>query len=168
MEISRKKISTEEIIAKESDILEKIKEVKERYDAPFAEYGCEICAEYVKIGEYDDEYSEIDFDENNYVSGYVSRANFAIKKIVADPVEDDEEPADEESDDLSEEDKRVEKAARKAQAELERTVAYTEVMIVRVYKTFWKETVSICDNVETLESDFNEFLGKLKEMAKDE
>ncbi len=164
MEISRKKISTNELIAKEGELLEKIKAVKERYDTPFAEYGCEICAEYLKNGEYDDEYSEIDFDESNYVNGYVSRANFTIKrKLTGD------EPAITVDDDYENDDERaIALGSLRAKAELERTVAYTEIMIIRIYKTFWKETVSICDNVETLEGDLDEFLEKLKDMQKDD
>jgi len=163
MEISRKKISTEELIAKERELIEKVKAIKERYDASFAEYGCEICAEYVKTGEYDDEYSEIDFAEDNYVNGYVSRANFTIKRTLTG----DEPQITVDDDYETEEERETALGALRAQAELERTVAYTEIMIIRIYKTFWKETVSICDNVETLEADLDEFLEKLKNIQKD-
>lgn len=161
MDISRKNLTTEQIVAKEAEILEKIKEIKEKYDAVFAELGCEIEADYGCMGEYDDEFSDIDGAEERYVPGYFSRANFAVKRI-----ETDDAPADENftpADGETEEEAEAERAALEAQSERDRTVAYTEIMIMRIYKSFWTEKVTFCDDVSALEADFSEFAEKLRE-----
>ena len=84
MEISRKNISTADIISKEKEILERIQAVKEKYDPVFDELGYELCAEYLCRGEFDDEFYEINYKEENYVDGYVSRANFTVKRKFKD------------------------------------------------------------------------------------
>ena len=161
MDISLKKITVDEIIAKESEILENIKAIKEKYDAVFAELGCEIEADYVKQGEYDDEFSDIDGNPENYVNGYFSRANFAVKWIKTDDTPADADFVPDENE--TEEEAKIEREALKAQAERDRTVAYTEVMIIRIYKSFWTEKVTFCDDLSTLEADFEEFAEKLRE-----
>lgn len=160
MDISLKKLTVDDVIAKENEILGKIREIKEKYDAVFAELGCEIEADYVKRGEYDDEFSDIDENPENYVSGYFSRANFAVKRIKTDDaLAADFVPAEGETEEEAE----AEREALTAQAERDRTVAYTEIMIIRIYKSFWTEKVTFCDDVSTLEADFEEFAEKLRE-----
>ena len=44
---------------------------------------------------------------------------------------------------------------------LKRSVAFTEVMLVRTYKSFWTEWVSLCDSLEELENDLQEFFAFL-------
>ena len=161
MDISRKNLTTEQIVAKEAEILEKIKAIKEKYDAVFAELGCEIEADYGCMGEYDDEFSDIDGAPERYVPGYFSRANFAVKKIKTDDAPDDADFTPEEGE--TEEEAEAERAALEAQAESERTVAYTEIMIIRIYNSFWTEKVTVCDDVSPLEADFEEFAEKLRE-----
>lgn len=160
MDISLKKLTVDDVIAKESEILGKIREIKEKYDAVFAELGCEIEADYVKRGEYDDEFSDIDGNPENYVSGYFSRAHFAVKRIKTDdaPVADFVPTEGE-----TEEEAEAEREALSAQTERDRTVAYTEVMVIRIYKSFWTEKVTFCDDLSTLEADFEEFAEKLRE-----
>ncbi len=160
MDISLKKLTVDDVIAKENEILGKIREIKEKYDAVFAELGCEIEADYVKRGEYDDEFSDIDENPDNYVVGYFSRANFAVKRIKTDDAPAaDFVPAEGETEDEAE----AEREALTAQAERDRTVAYTEIMIIRIYKSFWTEKVTFCDDLSTLEADFEEFAEKLRE-----
>ncbi|MBR6050145.1 MAG: hypothetical protein IKP68_02955 [Clostridia bacterium] len=160
MDISLKKLTVDDVIAKENEILGKIREIKEKYDAVFAELGCEIEADYVKRGEYDDEFSDIDENPDNYVVGYFSRANFAVKRIKTDDaLAADFVPAEGETEEEAE----AEREALTAQAERDRTVAYTEIMIIRIYKSFWTEKVTFCDDLSTLEADFEEFAEKLRE-----
>lgn len=164
MDISLKKLTVDDVIAKENEILGKIREIKEKYDAVFAELGCEIEADYVKHGEYDDEFSDIDENPDNYVVGYFSRANFAVKRIKTDDaLAADFVPAEGETEEEAE----AEREALTAQAERDRTVAYTEIMIIRIYKSFWTEKVTFCDDVSTLEADFEEFAEKLREKNKE-
>jgi len=161
MDISRKNLTTEQIIEKEAEIIEKIKEIKEKYDAVFAELGCEIEADYGCMGEYDDEFSDIDGNEERYVPGYFSRANFAVKRIKTDDAPADADFTPDEGE--SEEEVEAEREALEAQDERDRTVAYTEIMIIRIYKSFWTEKVTFCDDVSALEADFEEFAEKLRE-----
>ena len=159
MEISRKKISTADLIAKERELVEKITEINERYSAELDSLGCESVLEFVKIGEYDDEYTDIDFAEENYKNGYVSRALITVREKAVDeaPIELDREEY--ESDEAYE----VAKNALAAQSEREREVARTEIMLMRIYKTFWVETVSLCEDVSPVDADLSEFVGKIKE-----
>ena len=161
MDISRKNLTTEQIVAKEAEILGKIEQIKEKYDAVFAELGCEIEADYGCMGEYDDDFSDIDGAPKRYVPGSFSRANFAIKKIAADNTPADADFTPEEGE--TEEEIEAERDALEAQAERDRTVAYTEIMIIRIYKSFWTEKVTLCDDVSALEADFEEFAEKLRE-----
>lgn len=159
MEISRKKISTADLIAKERELVEKITEINERYSAELDSLGCESVLEFVKIGEYDDEYTDIDFAEENYKNGYVSRALITVREKAVDeaPIELDREEY--ESDEAYD----VAKNALAAQSEREREVARTEIMLMRIYKTFWVETVSLCEDVSPVDADLCEFVGKIKE-----
>ena len=159
MEISRKKISTADLIAKERELVEKITEINERYSAELDSLGCESVLEFVKIGEYDDEYTDIDFAEENYKNGYVSRALITVREKAVDeaPIELDREEY--ESDEAYD----VAKNALAAQSEREREVARTEIMLIRIYKTFWVETVSLCEDVSPIDADLCEFVGKIKE-----
>lgn len=159
MEISRKKISTADLIAKERELVEKITEINERYSAELDSLGCESVLEFVKIGEYDDEYTDIDFAEENYKNGYVSRALITVREKAVDeaPIELDREEY--ESDKAYD----VAKNALAAQSEREREVARTEIMLMRIYKTFWVETVSLCEDVSPVDADLCEFVGKIKE-----
>ena len=161
MDISRKNLTNEQIVATEAGILEQIKEIKEKYDAVFAELGCEIEADYGCMGEYDDEFSDIDGAEERYVPGYFSRAHFAVKKIKTDDAPADADFVPDEGE--TEEEAEAERAALEAQDERDRTVAYTEIMIMRIYKSFWTEKVTFCTDVSPLEADFAEFAEKLKE-----
>ena len=44
---------------------------------------------------------------------------------------------------------------------LKRAVAFTEVMLVRAYKSFWTEWVSVCDSLSEIENDLAEFFKSL-------
>ncbi|MBQ0125012.1 MAG: hypothetical protein KBS59_01640 [Clostridiales bacterium] len=158
MEISRKSMSTEQIIAKEKEIIAKIGEIKDEYAPKFEALGYELCDEYLQRNDLDREYSEITDDADNYVNGYASRAGISVKKILSESEKEaDDVPAPE---DESEED-RIARKALEAQKELERTAAYTELLIVRLYKVFWSEKLSVCDSFDTLKADLDEFLASL-------
>ena len=57
---------------------------------------------------------------------------------------------------------------RASDSELKRSVAFTEIMLVRVYKSFWVEYVNIGDDMKELEADLAEFLSVLKEKKEQE
>ena len=47
--------------------------------------------------------------------------------------------------------------------ELKRTAAFTIVMLARIYKTFFREMVSVPDNLDSVKEDLDEFYEKLQE-----
>jgi hypothetical protein len=47
---------------------------------------------------------------------------------------------------------------RRAEDEEKRAVAFTRVMLVRSYKSFWTEWVSLGEDLSQLEADLDEFL----------
>lgn len=159
MEIARKQIQDADLLSKENEIISALKSIKEEYDDIFDKLGCEIEAEYVNKGEYDDDYSAIADDERKYAKGYVSRAKFTIKKKLqnGETVEDLGE-----IDAANDTDEELERKSIAAQRELDRTVAYTGMMMVRIYKTFWSERVSIGEELDTIKADLDEFAEKIK------
>ena len=160
MELSKKAFPEEKIKAKEQEIIETIKAIKESYDEAFQNLGFELDASYKRKGEFDREYFDIEETEAEYAPGYISIAHFVVKKKTDEAPDDDgdfPEDADEAEIELI-------KKSRAAERELKRSYAYTQTMIVRIYKSFWIERVSVADNFDELKSDLNEFLQKLSEM----
>ena len=164
MEISKKKLPIPELIEKEKALIAAIDAIKEKYDGVFAELDCDLYVEYLWRGEYDKEYSEMDFNEENYVDGYVSRAYLTVKRRG----EIDEESITVDDEGATEDELKLEREGLIAKAEDEKIIAYTEFMMVRIYKSFWIEHVSISDNASTVEADLEEFAQKLREKASEE
>ena len=54
-------------------------------------------------------------------------------------------------------------ALRKREEESKRSVAFTCAMLVRTYKSFWTEWVSLGDDLNRLEADLDEFLEILEQ-----
>jgi hypothetical protein len=52
-------------------------------------------------------------------------------------------------------------ALRNGEDESKRAVAFTRVMLVRAYKAFWTEWISLGDDLDQLEADLDEFLEAL-------
>jgi hypothetical protein len=66
--------------------------------------------------------------------------------------------SDEESEQLEND-----RILEESEDELKRTAAYLVVMLARVYKTFFREMVSVTDNLDSVKEDLDEFLVKLEE-----
>ena len=160
MGCSKKAFPADKIKEKEQEIIEAIKEIKASYDDAFENLGFELVASYKRRGEFDREYFNIDETEGEYAPGYISIAHFVVKK------KEDNVPSDEEDypEDADEAEIELIKKTRAAERDLKRSYAYTQTMIVRVYKSFWIERVSVADNFDELRSDLDEFLEKLSEM----
>lgn len=160
MELSKKAFPADKIKEKEREIIEAIKEIKESYDEAFENLGYELAASYKRKGEFDREYFDIDETEGEYAPGYISIAHFVVKKKEdSAPDDEDDFPEDADEDEIE-----LIKKSRAAERELKRSYAYTQTMIVRVYKSFWIERVSVADNFDELRADLDEFLQKLSEM----
>ena len=55
-----------------------------------------------------------------------------------------------------------------AKKEADRDVAFTSMYFVHIYKAFWRESVSMSENVEEVRADLDEFLSVLTEKASSE
>lgn len=178
MEINRKKLSDEIIREKETQTIDDINATTEEYAAKFAELGYELNVDmYYMESEYDRLSHELSDDNEVYTPGYVSQAKITVRKIgEAKPdenetAEDDAdgaavEVADGPDDGADEEDyDKLEAIVEENAEKLERSFAYTIVMMLRIYKSFWKEIVEFCDGMEMLRADLDDFLANLADEA---
>ena len=55
-----------------------------------------------------------------------------------------------------------------AKKEADRDVAFTSMYFVHIYKAFWRESVSISENIDEINADLEEFLSVLTERASEE
>ena len=173
VEIKRKKISDAEILQAERKLADDVSALCAAHTSEFEALGYELDLEF---GQKEDEaqtsYSElVTKEDKSYDAGYYSRALITVrrKKTEQELAEDarlaeenrkavEAAQAPEEAEQLSNDE-----TLRVSEDALKRSVAFTEVMLVRTYKSFWTEWVSICDSLADIESDLSEFLSVLKE-----
>ncbi len=179
MEFSRKKITDEAIYADEKKLAEEINAIMAEYEGKFGELGYVLEKEFVRDNdgmgttpEERDALRELSLEENAgvYEMGYSSTAKITVKraKTEEDLAAEEAEAADDGAEELDEEERELrenERTLEKAKREQERNVAFTTMMLVRVYKTFWKETVSISENAEEIRADMEEFYSVLLEKS---
>ena len=173
MEIKRRKIKNEEIFAQEQDFSKKVKTVCDARSDAFLALGYELDLEFLqKEHEAQRNYDAfVTEGEKKFDAGYVSRAVITVKrKKTEEELAKDKETAEAnramiEAAETAEEAEQLtnDETLRTADAELKRSVAFTEVMLVRVYKSFWTEWVSYSETTEQLEADLEEFLAVLEE-----
>ena len=152
MEIKRKKISIEKIFEAEQTFAGDIKNLCGEKEAAFLSLGYELDLEFSQKDHEDQRIPDV-FEtegEKKYESGYVSRAVIKVKRKKTE-----EELAENEAEiEQLENDEKL----RISDAELKRSVAFTEVMLVRAYKSFWTEWVCLGDSTKQLEADLDEFI----------
>ena len=168
MEIKRKKLTNEEIFSFEQKFAKEVSDVCENRNPDFRAIGYELDLEFgQKENEAQSRFSILSKEETKkYESGYVSRALITVKrqKTEAEKEEDlrlqQENLALIESSESDQEAEQLEndETLRRGEDENKRSVAFTRVMLVRAYKSFWTEWISIGDNLEQLEADLQEFL----------
>ena len=175
MEISHKKITNEEIHAKEKQLADEVKAIVSEYESKFESIGYVLETEFIRDSddgsltpEERDEIrsSQIEEEEGIYENGYSSHAKITVKRPKASEENTEEEA--ECAENLSEEEAELrenEKTLEKAKREMERSVAFTSMMFVRVYKTFWIEKVSIETNTDEIKADLQEFFDVLEAKA---
>lgn len=181
MEISRKKITNEAIHEKEKALMESVTSAVAEYEAKFASIGYVLETEFARDNDANGltpeereeiRNSKIDENEGVYENGYISNAKITVKRektaedIAADEAADAGVVTTDEV--LSEEElelRRNELVLEKAKREQARAAAFTTVLFVRVYKAFWKETVSISDSADEIRQDLEEFYTVLAEKA---
>ena len=177
MEISHKKITNEEIHSKEKRLAEDVKAIVSEYESRFESIGYVLETEFTR--DSDDgtltpeereaiRSSKIEDEAGIYENGYSSHVRITVKRPKTD-ADTDETPEDTSEEDLSEEEaelRKNEQELEKAKREMERSVAFTTMMFVRVYKTFWREIVSIEESTDEISSDLQEFFSVLEEKSK--
>ncbi len=178
MEFSRKKITDEAIYAEEKKLAAEISAIVEEYEGKLEELGYVLEKEFIRDNdgmgttpEERDALRETNLEETAgvYEMGYSSTAKITVKRAKteedlaaeAEEAEEGAEELDEEERELRENERTLENAKR----EQERNVAFTTMMLVRVYKTFWKETVSISENADAIRADMEEFYSVLLEKS---
>ncbi|MBO5023123.1 MAG: hypothetical protein J6D11_02290 [Clostridia bacterium] len=183
MEISRKKITTEEIHAKETELANSISSLTEGMKEDFAALGYVLETEITRENDnlLPEEIKILRAtpitEATEYSDGYISSAKITVKREKTEEVlalEEEEAQEEEaleamklETEELPEDAqaRKDEIALARSKRELERSVAFTTMFFVRVYKTFWRETVSINEGISEVTADLEEFLSVLKERA---
>lgn len=178
MEIKRKKISNNEIFTSEQKFAEDIQNVCKNKEADFLALGYELDLEFTQRDHEEQRQSDV-FEtegEKKYDSGYISRAVIKVKRkkteeelaedqrlIEANRAMIDAAESEEEAEQLENDEK-----LRVSDAELKRSVAFTEVMLVRAYKSFWTEWICLGDTTAQLEADLDEFLEVLTQRQEEQ
>lgn len=167
MEIKRKKITNEEIYASEMKFAEEIAAFCAEKKNMFAEIGYELDLDFgQKENEAQSRFRTFSMDEGkDYEAGYISRALVTVKRLkTEEELEEDRRlmEANKEMIGLAQDEDEIEQlendeTLRISDAERKRSVAFTEIMLVRTYKSFWTEWVSLGNSTSDLERDLAEF-----------
>ena len=171
MEIKRKKITQEEIFKTEQTLAQNIKGICNYKNDAFLAIGYELELDLgQKENEHQRNFEILSNDESKkFAPGYISRAMITVKRKKTEAEKQEELARKEEN--LAfiancEDEKEIEQCSndetlRDAEEEEKRSVAFTRVMLVRSYKSFWTEWVNIGEDVDQLEADLDEFLEAL-------
>ena len=176
MEISRKKITDTEIHEAEIKLCKEVQALLDGFMEKFDAIGYELIAEFSRDNEnLENEEREAlregGLDEAcEYKFGYASGVKITVKhkKEEAGEAEEAEEIS---TEGLSEEEAALaenERIFAEAKKEADRDVAFTSMYFVHIYKAFWRESVSMSENVEEVRADLDEFLSVLTEKASSE
>ena len=171
MEIKRKKITQEEIFNTEQSFAQNIREICNQKNESFRKIGYELDLEFgQKENEHQRNFEFFSNDENKkFIPGYISRAMITVKRQKTEAEKQEELARKEENRafiENCEDEQEIEQCSndevlRDAENEEKRSVAFTRVMLVRVYKSFWMEWVNLGEDINQLEADLDEFLDVL-------
>ena len=130
----------------------------------------------LEFGQKENEHQETfdalsDDKTKKFDPGYISRAMITVKRQKTDAEKQEDEARREENLSLIESCETEQEAEqlsddetlRNAENEEKRSVAFTRVMLVRSYKSFWTEWISLGENLDQLEADLDEFLEVLRQ-----
>ena len=171
MEISRKKITDEEIYTAETKLAAEVEGAVSEFSGRFDALGYELATEFMRDNENleNEEREELRAleiaDRCEYSFGYASGVKITVKRK-----KDESEEAVEEvvTEGLSEEEAEFaenERILAEAGKEAARDVAFTSMYFVHIYKAFWRESVSISENIDEIRADLDEFITVLTEKA---
>lgn len=175
MEISRKKITDTEIHEAETKLIAEVNNALDEFSGKFDAIGYELAAEFSRDNENleseeRDEFKALDLAEAcEYEFGYASGVKITVRRKKDEAEEEAEEEFSTEG--LSEEEAELaenERIFAAAKKEADRDVAFTSMYFVHIYKAFWRESVSVSENVDEVRADLDEFLTVLTEKANSE
>ena len=174
MEISRKKITDEEIRASEKRLCEATEKLVTEYSEKFSALGMVLETEFSRDnenleGEERTAFKALELTEAcEYAFGYSSGVKITVKRK-KDENEEEEAPVNTEGlceeEAVLAENERILEAAKKEAA---RDVAFTSMYFVHIYKAFWRESVSMSENADEIKADLDEFLEVLTAKAETE
>lgn len=171
MEIKRKKITNDEIFVSEQKFAEDIKAICQKKETEFHVLGYELDLELMQKDHEDQRIPDVFETEcgKKYESGYISRAMIKVKRKKTEEelanearlIEANRAMIDAAENEAEAEQLENDEKLRVSDAELKRSVAFTEVMLVRAYKSFWTEWICLGDSTAQLEADLDEFIDVL-------
>ena len=186
MDTYRSRFSDAALIEKERALYDDMTALCERMKPSFDALGYEFDIRFRRVNEITDYQDELIDNEPTLANGYVSYLSVQILRkdgaeggtaVEIDPsdlsVNDLADDEDDEANSLdlairdgtpitadqAAADETLEESARISA----RAVAFTRIMLLRLYNVFWRERVDFADSAEQLEADLNEFLEKLRE-----
>ena len=169
MEIKRRKIAQAEIFKTEQKFVTDITKVCQDKNEDFRAIGYELVLEFgQKDSEYQRQFDKLSDDaDKKFESGYVSRAIITVKRQKTEEEKQEELRAESEMRDMLDMTEVTEDAPVSAEEDDKRSVAFTRVMLVRAYKSFWTEWVSLGGDLEQLRADLDEFFEVLSSKSEE-
>ena len=159
MEIKRRKITQAEIFKTEQKFVTDIREICQDRDEDFRAIGYELVLEFgQKDSEYQRQFDSLsDNADKKFDAGYVSRAIITVKRQKTEEEKQEELRLESEMRDMLNMTESEEESPVRTDEDDKHSVAFTRVMLVRAYKSFWTEWISIGGDLEQLKADLDEF-----------
>lgn len=169
MEIKRKKITQAEIFKTEQKFVTDITDICQYRDGDFRAIGYELVLEFgQKDSEYERQFELLSDDATKkFAPGYVSRAIITVKRQKTEEEKQEELREESEIRDMLNITETEEDTTATTEEDDKRSVAFTRVMLVRTYKSFWTEWVSLGGDLEQLKADLDEFFEVLSSKAEE-
>ena len=169
MEIKRKKITQAEIFKTEQKFVTDITDICQYRDGDFRSIGYELVLEFgQKDSEYERQFESLSDDATKkFAPGYVSRAIITVKRQKTEEEKQEELREESEIRDMLNITETEEDTTATTEEDDKRSVAFTRVMLVRTYKSFWTEWVSLGGDLEQLKADLDEFFEVLSSKAEE-
>ena len=121
-----------------------------------------------KDSEYERQFESLSDDATKkFAPGYVSRAIITVKRQKTEEEKQEELREESEIRDMLNITETEEDTTATNEEDDKRSVAFTRVMLVRTYKSFWTEWVSLGGDLEQLKADLDEFFEVLSSKAEE-
>lgn len=167
METKLSKMTKEKIFETESALRDKISELCADYSAKFALLGYSVNCEFERCTEGTEYKVDSMAEPADYSFGYNCRVCVVIKRPKTEAEKEaDEKTASEISADAEEigegEGCSMDEIRSDAAFDADsKAVAVTQLMITRIYKSFWIDKIILCDDISPLSDDLTDFIARL-------